>query len=396
MKIGILSPISIQEFIPYLDEESRERARGIFGLRGPSVDVIVHEYLRAGHEVVIFTLDLTVNAIIKLTGERLTIYIGEYRKNSRLRGLTFFFKEISQLRECVESEKCDIVHAHWTYEFALGALTATCPIVVTVRDMAGKVLVLFRDGYRLIRWVMNWWVFLQKKKIRFIANSNYLQEQIQLKYRVDVPVIPNAVSNGFLLTEQRHKKHNIIVSISNGWGKLKNIDVLIFAFKQIRQKLPDAELWLVGGEFRKDHPNVEKLLSGDAMIFDGVRLLGNIEHDELPKLLQQIDVMVHPSLEESFGNILIEAMAQGIPVIGGKSSGAVPWVLGDGHAGVLCDVKSSCDIADKATEILTNAEEWKKYSEAGRNYVNQNFTAASVMKQTFAVYHECIKLRAQE
>lgn len=395
MRIGILSPITIQEFFPYLDEASRERCGSILGLRGPSVDVIVHEYLRAGHEVVIFTLDLRVNKTIKLTGERLTIYIGEYRTNNRLRGLTFFSKEIRQLRECVDSEKCDIVHAHWTYEFALGALKAVCPTVVTVRDMAGKVLILHRDGYRLIRWLMNQWVFFQKKKIRFITNSTYMHEQIRHKYGIDASIIPNSVAKVFSATGQRQRRSNIIVSISNTWGKLKNIDPLIVALKQIRKNVPDAELWLVGGEFRVDHPNVEKLLRDDPTLFNGVRLLGHIEHENLHQLLQKVDLMIHPSLEESFGNILIEAMAQGIPVMGGRNSGAVPWVLGNGHAGILCDVKSSYDIADNATEMLTDREKWKKYSEAGRLHVLKNFTATSVMEQTLAVYRECLNLRHQ-
>jgi L-malate glycosyltransferase len=393
MKIGILSPITIQEFLPYLDQCSKESCAKITGLRGPSVDVIVHELLRAGHTVVIFTLDPTVKETIKLTGERLTIYIGEYRTNVRVRALTFFYKEVSQLRGYVKKEKCDIVHAHWTYEFALGALKAECPVLITIRDIASKILRLHRNGYRLIRWLMDRWVFLHKGRVIFIANSAYVQEKIRKEHRVDSIIIPNPVSDAFVSMGPRVRKGNILISIANGWSEGKNIDTLILAFQEIRKNVSDAQLWLVGEDFRPDHPSVENLKRKNIHTFEEIRLLGKVEHDELPNLLSQVDVMVHPSLEESFGNTLIEAMAQGIPVIGGGNSGAVPWVLGNGQAGILCDVTSSYDIADKAIKILTNQKSWEKYSEAGRSYVGMNFTSKSVMEKTMSVYVECLKQR---
>jgi len=224
LKIGILSPITIQEFIPYLDEFSRKKVKNITGLHGPSVDVIVHELLKAGHDIVLFTLDRSIKEIIKLTGERLTIYIGEYRANNRLRALTFFFKEIHQLRQCVRIENCDIVHAHWTYEFAIGALHAKCPVVITIRDIASKILNLHRDTYRLIRWMMDWWVFTHKRNCYFIANSQYTQKLIRKCHAIDPALIPNAVNHMFVSCKHREKAADVIISISNDWDARKNID----------------------------------------------------------------------------------------------------------------------------------------------------------------------------
>ena len=73
---------------------------------------------------------------------------------------------------------------------------------------------------------------------------------------------------------------------------------------------------------------------------DGVNFVGPVDPDELIDIYEQVDLMVHPSMEESFGMVLVEAMARKIPVIGGEKSGAVPWVLDNGKAGVLTDIRS--------------------------------------------------------
>ena len=388
MRIGILSPITIQEFIPYLDSESQRRCGIITGLLAPSIDVIVHEFLKMGHEVVLFTLDTTVKGIVRLTGKQLSIYIGEYRANARTRGLTFFYKEIRQLRRCVSMENCDIVHAHWTYEFALGALRAKCPIVITVRDSAFKILKLHTDAYRLTRWLMDWIVFARNNKYTVIANSLYMEHYIKGRTDTKVNVIFNSVNEHFIASERRRKKSNIIVTISNGWSSAKNGEALLMAFPQICAQIDDAELWIVGSEQYEVKSQIEELIKNNNIELKRIRWFGKVPHQNLPQILQSVDLMIHPSLEESFGNTLIEAMALGIPVIGGVNSGAVPWVVDYGKSGVLCDVTSPDRIAESAIDLLTDINEWNKFSEAGRQRVIQNFTAEAVAKQTINLYKQ--------
>lgn len=95
---------------------------------------------------------------------------------------------------------------------------------------------------------------------------------------------------------------------------------------------------------------------------------GRLPYNEVLNLMDEMSCLIHPSLEETFGNILLEAMARCVPCIGGEQSGAVPQVLGNGEYGVLCNVhepqsiyEAMCkltdwDLADryahKATEML--------------------------------------------
>ena len=385
MRIGICSPITISEFLPYFDEGNRKVATGLIGLMAPSVDALVHRFIGLGHDIVIFTLAREVKRSLVLEGRHLKIYVGRYRKTGLFRSMTLFFSEIMILRRFIRNEpRLDIIHAHWTYEFAIAALAAKCPIACTVRDVAEVILALNRDGYRLIRYLMNCYVFARKRRIRFIANSAYTERQLTRYHRgVRFEIIPNPARLEMTGAVVKTKKPSII-SITNGWTELKNIDRLIMAFADVRKTLPEAELMLVGNAFKPDvGPQYAKMRG---LPIDGIRFIGSIPHDTLADILSSAWLMVHPSLEESFGNTLVEAMACSVPVVGGRDSGSVPWVLGFGKGGVLCDVTDIKDIASNIVRLLNDDKLRNEIGMKGRLWVENNFSIDKVAEQTIEFY----------
>lgn len=393
MRIGIASPITISELRPWLDEESQKRAKNIKGLLAPSVDTLVIGLLDAGHEVVVFTTDLSVKETIYLNGKKLKIYICKHRQCGHLRALTFFSSEVRKMSKCMRQEKLDILHAHWTYEFAMAALRTKHKVCITIRDIAPYIFKLHHNFYRLIRLIINQYVFSKRNRVQFIANSKYVHDEVLRSDQLSTVIIPNPVTLSFARATDhviKTNSNNRIISISNGWSEFKNINNLIEAFQIIRHKIPNAELWLVGNNFTPKHPMVNKLKQKDPEIFKGVKLCGHIEHDRLIDLFAGCDILIHPSLHESFGNILLEAMSQQVPVLGGEKSGAVPWVLNYGKTGMLCDVTSAQDIADKAIDLLTDKKKWEHYSRAGYQHVIDNYTADKITEKTVTIYKKFI------
>lgn len=390
MVIGISSPITVGEFLPYLDEESRNRAVTVSGLLAPSVDALIHQFLRMGHSVVVFTLDKTVSRPLVLTGSRLKIYVGRYRPRARWRALTFFHAEVKTLKSFIRMEetRLDVLHAHWSYEFALATRGVRCPVFCTVRDVAEEIYRFMHDAYRLIRLLMNA-VVLRQKQIRFIANSPYTECQL-LKYHPDmkcIATIPNPCGLSLskaLKSEESDCKKPVIVSISKGIVPRKNIFKLLEAFAFVRQEMPSAELHLIGGCFA---PNANL---PQVFFTDGIVLCGAIRHADLPKKLTIATLMVHPSLEETFGNVLLEAMACGIPVIGGERSGAVPYVLDNGRAGMLCDVTDARALADAILTLLKDSSRRSILTQAGVERVRTVFSVEAVVTRTLQVYHEAL------
>ncbi|MDT0642307.1 glycosyltransferase family 4 protein [Zunongwangia sp. F363] len=376
MHIGIASPITIQRFSKYLDASGKEKAKALEGLKAPAVDAVVEELLRRGHTISIYTLAIECNEKTVLFGKNLTIFVGPFRKSSYLKTFNLFKSESSHIRDFVHSEvnKPEILHAQWTYEFSLGlsSFRKDIPVFVTVRDWAPAILRYFKSYYRLVRLLVNNAIF-RKRELHFISNSPYISKSIKQRWNIDSVVIPNPISNHYLeIQNSIDRDVNTIISVSNSVSKLKNIKTLLVAFQQVLIKKPNLKLRLVGNPFYQKNPALKKWRTSN--LFKNVELCGPVTHAELVDLYDESSIMVHPSLEESFGNTLIEAMARNTAVIGGKDSGAVPHLLGFGNYGVLCDVTCSTALA---CEILRLCEETglrEELVERAREYVLRNYT----------------------
>jgi glycosyltransferase involved in cell wall biosynthesis len=85
---------------------------------------------------------------------------------------------------------------------------------------------------------------------------------------------------------------------------------------------------------------------------------------------------------------LIEAMSRGIPVIGGESSGGVPWTLDHGRAGRLVDVRSSDAVAQAMLEFAADPSLRLGYAERGLTLARERFHIVPVADAWQAVYDQ--------
>lgn len=384
MKIGIASPILTEPLKEFLDDKNIGNAPD--GLGGTPVTQLVKGLLKAGQNVSVYSLDFTVDKPIVFSGKRLALYYGAYRPKHRI--WNFFKQEREIIRDFILEDKPDLVHAHWTYEFALGALASKYPTLISVHDWAPTIFWLKRDHYRMGRLLMAVSVFC--KGSHFLSNSPYIQHRLKKYLRIDAPVNQCGLDQSIFFQQKKNlnTEHPKIISISNGFGKLKNVSSLIRAFRIIKKKVPGCRLLLVGSGFEKNSEAYNWAKKN--CLTDGIKFLGLLTHDEVLKILETADLLVHPALEESFGMIFLEAMAKRTPVIAGKYSGAVPWVLGYGQAGILTDVRSPELIAKEATGLLLNKKLWASFSEAGYKYALENFHIGKIVDETICEYKKLI------
>jgi glycosyltransferase involved in cell wall biosynthesis len=153
-------------------------------------------------------------------------------------------------------------------------------------------------------------------------------------------------------------------------------------------KHPESCLWLIGPPFVKDDIQIQKW--DERGLLKGVHLAGAVRHDDLIPILDHSTLLVHPSLEESFGNTLIEAMARQVPVLGGIHSGAVPYVLDYGRAGCLCDITSATDIYDKMELIHNNLIYREKLIQHATQLIQERYIDSKVIQQHIDLYHNLI------
>lgn len=374
-ELVLCGPVEMAPLRPWLHAPDGAMPRGLGGT--PVVD-LARAALEAGRQVRIFTLDPTVTTEMVLEGPRLQIFVGPFRERHRARDL--FRSERAYLRSAIGRERPSVVHAHWTYEFALGAMESGVPTVVTAHDAPLRVLRLLPTPYRLMRTVM---AFETARQARFLtAVSHSVAEHFRRYFRYSgaIRVIPNGLLEEWFPGRRGEGRTggSVFASVLNGWGELKNGAAVLTAFAMVRKVLPGSELLLFGvghgeGEEAQEWARPRGM---DA----GVRFLGAVDRATLRRELGgRADVLVHPSREESFGMTIAEAMALGLPVIAGRQGGAVAEILEDGACGVLTDVQSPAALAEEMLRLAGDAELQARVARAGVASARRRFWMGDVL-----------------
>jgi glycosyltransferase involved in cell wall biosynthesis len=263
----------------------------------------------------------------------------------------------------------DVVHTHWTYEFASAALKSGYPTLVTAHDFPPVIFWHIRDSYRLFRLLYSVKVIAQAKNLT--AVSPYLAQLFRKFYfKRQIEVIPNGLTIPTTIKLHAAKDDIAVVLISN-WDRRKNVKNALLAFSIAKQKCPNLTFHLFGSGHG---PGQEaSIFASDQDILDGIYFHGFKSIDYVNRfLLDKADILLHPSLEESFGMSILEAMSIGIPAIAGEGSGAVAWVMGDG-SGFLVDVKNPIEIASRIVQLSNDHELRAELGKAGANRAKQYF-----------------------
>lgn len=364
MNIGVVSRFNPSVIAEFLDENNVP----FMNNSASAVNTLVRALLQEGHKLKIFTsydYDTAEYRVIK--GRNVTIFmipkiqIPSYLKGFGLGIMTnlIYPRNISKVIQR-ELEGLDVLHAHWTYEYAVAAsaFSKKIPVYVTVRDWCPYQVSIQKGVRAKVIWAINSYFFnkvTRDSNITFIANSGYTFSMLKNAFpEKNFPIIPNPIEKSWILSEKTDKtiKHRFI-SIAYVIEDLrKNIGVLLEAFVMYRKKYSDAELHLVGMYDRQS--NTFKDWQSRNLL-EGVVIHGKVAHDELAGLLDKMTCLVHPALEETFGNILIEAMSRGVVCIGGYESGAVGEVLGHGEYGLVCDITSATSIYESMARVNDSA-----------------------------------------
>jgi glycosyltransferase involved in cell wall biosynthesis len=172
-----------------------------------------------------------------------------------------------------------------------------------------------------------------------------------------------------------------VLFVSSLWP-YKNCDGLLRAWAGARDELGDRQLAIVGPG--RDEKYIASLhsLAAELGIAEDVVFVGGVPLEETVSFYQAADVFAYPSLNETFGLPILEAMACGCPVVTSDTS-AMPETAGG--AAVLSDPKDPASIAHAIVEAAGPAREYLR--ELGLKRASQ-FTWAATGAATLDVYRE--------
>jgi glycosyltransferase involved in cell wall biosynthesis len=194
----------------------------------------------------------------------------------------------------------------------------------------------------------------------------------------------------------------------------KGIHTLIDAFALVAQRFPQAQLQIIGAQISLPSALLVDL-SSDPLVaalkrfYDGslapdyqswlqarvrslgleqqVRFVGGLAHAELVSTYQHADLLVNPSLSESFGITVVEAMACGVPTVATKVGGMLETVV-HGQTGLLVEPEQPEPLAQAMIDILADRERAASQGAAGRQRAEAQFSWAARGRRMAEVYRQ--------
>ena len=276
----------------------------------------------------------------------------------------------------------DLIHLHEPCVFPTSFLTAflaDVPMVGTFHAAgeASRSYVLFWPAVRQL---------MKKLSVR-IAVSGSARDYVAVRHPGDYRIIPNGVSpDAYADAWLGGKQPGRVLFIGRPEPR-KGLHVLLRAFQGVRENHPNASLHVVGTAPHDLQRVANEIWPGLRGPLPGVKALGRVSHDDKVREMRAAEVVAVPSLQsESFGVILIEAMAAGLPVVASDLAG-YRAVLDEGRLGKLVAPGDQQALAESILTLLGDERLRQRMSVKGRTAVHQ-FAWARVAGDVLTTYEE--------
>jgi glycosyltransferase involved in cell wall biosynthesis len=223
------------------------------------------------------------------------------------------------------------------------------------------------------------------RALKFLLSSSDLIVAPSRRFQQDfLSLFPNLsgktsfIHNGVNLNELRvcsassapESPHRYVLCVS-AYKKQKAIDVLIRAFERVHQTHPRLELVVVGAWVNRLRTKLENLATALG-VQPWIQFLGPQGRGEVAKLLNGCEIFVLPSRFETFGLVILEAMACKKPVIA-TAVGGIPEIIENGKNGVLVEPDDPGALAEALVRVLNDSPLRRAIARAGYETVCQNF-----------------------
>ena len=272
----------------------------------------------------------------------------------------------SRIKEVLEREQFDICHLH---EPLMPMLCTTVlrlthtPTVGTFHASGGKPWYSF--GTPLGKLLLKKWMHKLDGKIAVSPTArNYVRNHFPDE---EYTIIPNGIDSGHFHPEVppidafKDEKTNIV--FVGRLEKRKGMDYLLEAYKQVKKEMPDSRLIAVGPGTRLRHKYEKRIARNE---LNDVTFVGYASYHDLPRYYKTADVICSPATgQESFGIVLLEAMAVSKPVVASNIEGYAS-VMTHNAEGLLVPPKNAIQLAEALLSLMQNESLRRQMGRRGR------------------------------
>jgi glycosyltransferase involved in cell wall biosynthesis len=196
------------------------------------------------------------------------------------------------------------------------------------------------------------------------------------------------------LREQWGLNDNVVVGSLGRLEPRKGHDLLIQAMPELCMRVPSARLLIAGHDPWGYGKSLQQRIDGLGLK-EKVRLVGF--QKDVPSFLSALDAFAFASSSEGFGQVVIEAMAAGRPVVAWKIPPLTEIVV-DSVTGLLVETKTPDEIGRAISWMLANPKEAARMGKRGQERVCNHFFAQRMSIETLSLYRELLdhrQLKAQ-
>ena len=318
---------------------------------------------RMGHEVKVIA---PASRAVSTFGDRF-ILIGKPRpipSSGSIARITISLRLSSEIKAIFDREKFDIIHLHEP----LCPMLCTTALRLSHTANIGTFHACRARGYTLwkpvtVIFLKRWFRKLDGK----IAVSKSAMELANKHFPGYYNIIPNGIDldhfspNVSPIDEFCDGKLNIL--FVGRLEKRKGLNYLLKAYQQVKREIPNSRLIIVGPGTRLRHKYEKQVVRDD---LKDVVFVGYVSYDELPRYYKTADIVCAPATgRESFGIVLLEAMAVGKPIVASNIEGYAS-VMTHGVDGLLVPPKDEEMLAQALISLLTDESLRQQMGAKGR------------------------------
>ena len=301
----------------------------------------------------------------------------------------------SKMADVIVDEELDVLHVHYAIPHAVCAVLAremcgrNIGIITTLHGTDISVLAQDSTMAQAIKYGIN-----QSDIVTTVSNALKAETYERIDTKKPIDTIYNFVDETeFYKRDVEHLKNQygiepherVCIHVSN-FRQIKNIPHIIESFMKIRDEIP-AKLLLVG-----DGPEKHRVqdLVKEYPYKEDVLFLGKQEN--IAELFSISDLKLLLSSKESFGLVLLEAMACQVPGIG-TNIGGIPEVIEHGHNGFIVELGDTDAVAQYALGLFADEELLQQFKVNALRSVQTKFDSDSIIKQYENLYEQLVSVK---
>ena len=225
---------------------------------------------------------------------------------------------------------------------------------------------------------------LDERRFVFIPNGVDLQ-----RFRPSKPDVRSELQH-----QLRIPTGEPVILFVGFFSREKNPDVLFDAWLALLDRGIKSTLVFIGATagsyYEIDAGIAERIKARAAKRGVGDRVVFVESEEHIEHYYRAADVFALPTAREGLPNVLLEAMASGVPPVITRLDGVTDWIVEPGVTGELVPSAESAPFAQALESLLTSPEKRQAMGEAARTHVTGHFDICATAERTFAVYQQLL------